>query len=158
MSNRYGKRWQYSDSRPIPTIAELTNLNTESKELIASKLSSFGFDITDISESSPFDLLAKHPHFSVAVDVRHRWSKSRISIHRHQIIARMEYDIEVDDKIMVFSTPNFADSYISLSTLLGTSESSGYGVYLLGEYYIIERHSTVSLSMLRKILEVSHLL
>jgi len=133
----------------------MARLDTMSKKHIAYRLSSFGFVVTDISKTSPFDLLATYPYYSLAVDVRHRWSKARISIHKHQVTARLEYGLEVDDKILVFCTPNLADSYISLSRLYNTPESSGYGIYIVGEYYIIERHSTNSLSLLRKILESS---
>lgn len=136
----------------------MAKLNSISKDHIADRLSSFGFTITDISRSSPFDLLAVSPYYSLAVDVRHRWSKSSISIHKHEVTARLEYKLEVDDKILVFCTPRLADSYIKLSTLQSITETSCHNLYLLNNYYIIERHITHSLAEIRKILEVAHLL
>ena len=155
MSRRYGKKWGYSEPRQAPTKEDMARLESISKSHIAARLTDFGFTVTDISKSSPFDLLATFPHYSLAVNVRHRWSKSRISIHRHEITARIENSIKVDDKILVFCTPQLADCYISLSRLYNTPDKSGFDIYVVGEYYVIERYTTNSLSALRKILESS---
>lgn len=155
MSRRYGKKWRYSAFREAPTDENMVRLENISKNHIAERLADFGFTTADISDSSPFDILATSPYYSLAIDIRYRWSKSRISIHKHQVIARVKYKLDVDDKLLVFCTPNLVDSYISLNRLYKTLESSSCGIYIVGEYYIVERYTTSSLSTLRKILESS---
>lgn len=171
MSRRFGKWWKYSRARERLGKTEEWKIGKEYESHIASKLTSFGFEVTDISLQTykdksgesrfyPFDLLAESPHYSLAIDVKYRRSKAPISIHQYIVAGQMSFDLgtEVDDRVYVFCTPGLADSYIKMSTLQAITEKSSMGLYILGGYYIIERHTTHSLTEIRKIKEVAHLL
>ena len=171
MSRRYGKWWSFSRPRQRLEGTEELRIGKEYESYIADKLTDMQFKVTDISTRTykdkngkdrfyPFDLLAESPYYSLAIDVKYRRSKAPISIHNYVVKGQLSFDlgVKVDDRIYVFCTPNLADSYIKMSTLLSITEKSCNGLYLLGGYYIIERHMTHSLSEIRKVREVAHLL
>lgn len=172
MSRRYGNWHRYSSTRERLDGSEELRIGKEYEKSVADRLTAdMQFNVTDVSMLTyknaneedryyPFDLIAVSPYYSLAIDVKYRRSKAPISIPQYQVIFQSNFSlgIEVDDRIYVFCTPNLPDSYIKMSELLPITESSSMGLYLLGGSYIIERQMTHSLSLIRKIREVAHLL
>jgi len=128
-----------------------TELHENAVRHIVRKLTDMGYSVSRLDNSCPFTIYAEYGSYSFVADIRYKeraWNV--LSISSKFVEDYSSCETTAKDKMLIFHTttkrnPDF---------VICTDDIQRLG-YLVGSYYLLERHYTSSLALLRKLLEAS---
>jgi len=160
LKNKKDLRQNMIEYGAIDTKSERYLKGKEEEKRIATHLASIGYEVIDISLDkiyrpdgssyySPFDILAKSKNFTFLADVKYRSSRGPIYFDIYQLEFYQKYIpiIEVDDRLIIVSTPGLTDIFASIYDIKNSYVTTEIGAC------VIERDRAHPITLLRKRLE-----